>query len=175
MNPDLAWERRNQTQTRQKLRWLNSQKETRPVARTWYTEWKKCPELTKVRLQDSKSQQQVPVGRWQEVGLDGKSKVPGSRGTRRPGEGLGSCLWHSRQSLLVAWSLGKPVTPGLPSLMVNISLNPTNLIHEGRWERVLALSKVLLRGIHREFPSSPADKTKNFHCRGPRFDPWLGN
>ena len=26
-----------------------------------------------------------------------------------------------------------------------------------------------------DFPGGPVGRTQHFHCRGPRFDPWLGN
>ena len=29
--------------------------------------------------------------------------------------------------------------------------------------------------IMKEFPGGPVVKTWRFHCRGPGFDPWLGN
>ena len=37
------------------------------------------------------------------------------------------------------------------------------------------MAAILFKPHSQDFPGGPVVKTPRFHCRGPRFDPWLGN
>ena len=43
------------------------------------------------------------------------------------------------------------------------------------YQRLNWKKNTILRSGNRDFPGSPVAKTLRFQCKGPRFDPWLGN
>ena len=49
--------------------------------------------------------------------------------------------------------------------------------NSGPWRKDLRSERELgsIKSICREFPGGPVVRTRSFHCRGPGFNPWLGN
>ena len=41
--------------------------------------------------------------------------------------------------------------------------------------RIYLVGATVRKQKSRESPGGPVVRTPHFHCRGPRFDPWLGN
>ena len=84
---------------------------------------------------------------------------------------MAALMWLLRPVIKKRRLQGKwPVFPEFVGRMHKCFLHSQSGCHERECQ-----SKVILKGLARDFPGSPVVKTLHFHCRGHRFDPWLGS